>query len=179
MRTTQSQNLTVEDALAILKEVPGVLAVAPVSQGRAQVKYYDENNSVNILGSTPTYFPCATSTSRRAAPSRKRKLKTLARVAVIGPQTAKELLGGDDPLTATIKVKGINFRVMGVTEAKGDQGWFNPDDQVIVPYTTAMQVLFGNDYLNEIDVQGEPGVEQLTHPGFHHRSAAAQAPPAG
>ena len=52
---------------------------------------------------------------------------------------------------------GLNFRVIGVTVAKGDQGWFNPDDQVIIPFTTAMQVLIGTDYLNEISIQGETG----------------------
>ena len=63
----------------------------------------------------------------------------------------------DDPLGETIKVNGINFRVIGVLKAKGDQGWFNPDDQVIVPYTTAMKQLFGVDYLREIDIQAADG----------------------
>jgi putative ABC transport system permease protein len=160
VRTATVQNLTVADAQAILREVPNVLAVAPVSQGRAQVKYYDENNSINILGSSATYFAVRNYQIEKGRIFTEDEAEGLARVAVIGPQTAKELLGGDDPLTATIKVKGINFRVIGVTEAKGDQGWFNPDDIVIVPYTTAMQVLFGNDFLNEISVQGVPGEDQ-------------------
>jgi putative ABC transport system permease protein len=40
-----------------------------------------------------------------------------------------------------------------VTKAKGDQGWFNPDDSATVPYTTAMKQLFGLTYVREIDVQ--------------------------
>jgi putative ABC transport system permease protein len=43
--------------------------------------------------------------------------------------------------------------VVGVTKSKGDQGWYNPDDQVVIPYTTAMKQLLGLDYLREVDVQ--------------------------
>ena len=43
--------------------------------------------------------------------------------------------------------------MIGVTKAKGDQGWFNPDDAATVPYTTAMKQLFGMTYLREIDIQ--------------------------
>ncbi len=75
------------------------------------------------------------------------------RVAVLGPVTATNLFGFSDPLGQTIKINGINFPVIGVLKSKGDQGWFNPDDQVIVPYTVDMHVLMGVDYLREIDVQ--------------------------
>ena len=61
-----------------------------------------------------------------------------------------------------IKIKGINFTVIGVTKAKGDQGFFNPDDQALVPYTTAMKQLFGLDHLGEIDVQAEDGADLST-----------------
>jgi len=77
----------------------------------------------------------------------------MARVAVIGPTTAENLFEGKNPVGETIKIKGINFAVVGMTKAKGSQGWRNPDDQITVPYTTAMKQLFGLDYINEIDIQ--------------------------
>jgi putative ABC transport system permease protein len=160
VRSATSQTLTVADAEAILAEVPEVQAVAPVSQGRAQVKYFGENSSINVLGSASTYFAARNYEIEKGRKFNDAEVDNMARVAVIGPTTAQQLLGGDDPLKATIKVKGVNFRVIGVTKAKGDQGWFNPDDQVTIPYTTAMQVLFGTDYLNEISVQGVSGANQ-------------------
>jgi len=160
VRSTATQTLTVEDAMAILQEVPEVLAVAPVSQGRAQVKYFGENNNINVLGSTGTYFSARNFQIEQGRMFSEAEVENLARVAIIGPKTVEDLLGGDDPLQATIKVKGINFKVIGVTKAKGDQGWYNPDDQVIIPYTTAMKAIFGTDYLNEIDIQGVPGANQ-------------------
>ena len=157
VRSVMQQTLTPEDARAILEEVPDIYAVAPVVQGRAQVKYFDENANINVVGTSTTYFEARNFQLAQGRKFTDGELDNLARVAIIGPTTAENLLGADDPLSATIKVDGLNFRVIGVTVAKGDQGWFNPDDQVIIPFTTAMQVLIGTDYLNEISIQGETG----------------------
>jgi putative ABC transport system permease protein len=81
----------------------------------------------------------------------------MARVCVLGPITVENLFGAEDPIGQTIKLNGMTFRVIGVTKAKGDQGFFNPDDQVLIPYSTAMKQLLGIDYVREIDVQAEEG----------------------
>jgi putative ABC transport system permease protein len=159
VRSIAHRSLTAADGHAILKEVPGIYAVAPVVTGRSQVKYYDQNANVNLVGTANTYFEARNYEVERGRQFTDGEVDNLSRVAIIGPATAENLIGVDDPLTATIKVDGISFRVIGVTAAKGDQGWYNPDDLVIVPYTTAIQVLLGTDYLNEIDVQGEPGYD--------------------
>src|SRR5260370_11797981 len=51
----------------------------------------------------------------------------LARVAILGPTTVENLFGADNPLGEFVKINGVNYSVIGVTKAKGDQGWFNPD----------------------------------------------------
>jgi len=76
-----------------------------------------------------------------------------ARVAVIGPLAAENIFGESSPLNQVVKLNGINFTVVGIFKPKGDQGWFNPDDQIVVPYTTAMHQLFGLTYVREIDIQ--------------------------
>jgi putative ABC transport system permease protein len=87
------------------------------------------------------------------------EVESSARVAVLGPVTAENLFGGAEPVGALVKVNGIGFTVVGVLKSKGDQGWFNPDDQVLVPYTVAMKQLFGLTRLREIDVQGAEGAD--------------------
>ena len=71
----------------------------------------------------------------------------------MGSEVIEKLFGKSDPLGDKIKVNGINFEVIGVLKSKGDRGWHNPDDQIIVPYTTAMKQLFGLKYFQEIDIQ--------------------------
>jgi putative ABC transport system permease protein len=121
----QQQNLVVADALAMVEEVPGVLRLTPVVGKNVQIKYTNHNTNCRASG----------------------------RVVVLGPMTAENLFGVSEPLGETIKINGINFMVIGVTKAKGAQGWNNPDDQVFMPYTTAMKQVFGLDHLNGIDIQ--------------------------
>ncbi|HZZ41700.1 MAG TPA: ABC transporter permease [Tepidisphaeraceae bacterium] len=143
------QNLTVEDGIA-LTEVPGVSAVAPSVSGRVQVKYLSKNARTDCTGTTVTYFPIRNYEIESGKPFNDLDCDAMARVCVIGPVTATNLFGAEDPVDKTIKLNGINFRVVGVLKAKGDQGYYNPDDQAIVPYTTAMKELFGLTYVRDI-----------------------------
>ncbi|HPO12155.1 MAG TPA: ABC transporter permease [Candidatus Hydrogenedentes bacterium] len=159
VRSEARRNLKKEDAEAILAEIPNVLAVAPVVQGRCQVKYYENNSAINVLGTVSTYFRARNYELDRGRLFTDNEAEGMARVAIIGPTTVKNLMVQDEPLGATIKVKGLNFKVIGITKPKGDQGWFDPDDQVIIPYTTAMQQVLGTDHFNEVDVQGVSGAD--------------------
>lgn len=157
--TGTQQNLTVEDAEALLAEAKGVLQVAPVVQGRGQIKYFEKNSSSSVLGCSITYFPIRAFDLDRGRLFSDAETDRMAHVAILGPVVAENLMGKDNPVGATIKINGQNFQVIGITKAKGDQGWFNPDDQVMVPYTTAMNKLFGLDYLREIDIQCKPDAD--------------------
>ena len=152
------QNLTLEDAEAMLS-LEGVDRVAPVVQGNAQVKYLNKNARTNILGTTITYFTLRDFKVEKGHNFTDADADRMSRVAVIGPQTATNLFGDVDPLESYIKLNGVNFRVIGVLKSKGDQGWFNPDDQVIIPHTTAMKQVLGQDRLREIDIQAKAGTD--------------------
>jgi putative ABC transport system permease protein len=151
------QTLTLADAQAILKEVPGVRRIAPVVGSSAQVKYMNHNSRTRVTGTTETYLPIRDFEVERGRPFTESEIDSMARVAILGPATVQDLFGLNEALGQTLKLNGINFTVIGVLKAKGDQGWFNPDDQVLVPFTTAMKQLFGLDYLGEVDVQAAEG----------------------
>ena len=154
-RTSTEQNLTLADAQAIVNEVPGVSLVAPLVTSTAQLKYFNKNASVTVNGTSITYWPIRGFDLERGRSFTEAEVERTARVAVLGPTTVENLFGNSDPVGETIKIKGISFEVVGVLKAKGDQGWYNPDDQAIVPYTTAMKQLFGLDHLREIDIRAE------------------------
>ncbi len=153
-------SLTLDDARALLA-VEGVRLVAPVVRGRAQLKYYNRNSNTTVTGTSITYLPIRSFEVEKGRCFTETEVERMARVAVLGPTTAQDLFGEASPLGETVKIKGINFRVVGVTKAKGDQGFFNPDDQAIVPYTTAMKQLFGRTRgnLDEVDIQAEQGYD--------------------
>ena len=147
------QNLTIADAEALVAEAKGVGRVSPVVRSRAQLKYFNQNTNTTVIGAAPTYFAIRNFEVEKGRAFTDMEVTGVARVAVLGPATVEDLFGEGDVLGENIKLKGITFRVVGVLKAKGDQGWFNPDDQAIIPYTAAMDRVFGLDHLGEIDVQ--------------------------
>jgi putative ABC transport system permease protein len=153
------ETLTVEDAQALLKEAPGIRRIAPAVGSSAQIKYMAQNTRARVTGTTATYLSIRDFQVEKGRVFSDSEVESMGRVAILGPVTVENLFGISDPLGETIKLNGINFTVIGILKAKGDQGWFNPDDQVIVPYTTAMQQLFGLDYVGEIDVQVADGAD--------------------
>jgi len=150
-------NLTDADAKAILAKIDDVQSLAPVVGRNYQMKYLNQNTNTQALGTTPTYLPIRDFEIDSGRMFTDFDVEHWNRVAVLGPVTASNLFGFSDPVGQTIKINGINFLVLGVLKSKGDQGWFNPDDQVIVPYTVDMHLLMGVDSLREIDVQCDPG----------------------
>lgn len=155
----QQQTLTLEDAESIINAFSDAQRVAPVMNGSAQLKYYNKNSRVSVVGTTPSYFPVRNFEIEKGRCFTEPEAEKLARVAVLGPLTVENLFGTDDPLLQTVKINGINFMVVGVMKSKGDQGWYNPDDQAIIPFSTALKEVFGQSAVKkssvkEIDVQG-------------------------
>jgi ABC-type antimicrobial peptide transport system permease subunit len=157
--TGVAQNLTVDDALALTR-VPGVSAVSPVVQGNVQAKYLNQNSRTSVNGVSVPYFEIRNFEIEKGRAFTEGEAESMARVAVIGPNVASNLFGTEEPVGKTIKMNNINYTIVGVLKSKGDSGFNNPDDQALIPYTTAMKIMFGLDYLREVDVQVIDGWDQ-------------------
>ena len=57
------------------------------------------------------------------------------KVVVLGPNVAKELYSGLDPVGRTVKLNGENFLIIGVFKEKGS----DYDNQILIPYTSMMK----------------------------------------
>lgn len=150
------ENLKVADAAALLK-IPEVSRVAPVARTTVQAKHANKNTRPSLLGTTATYFAVRNYQIDIGRVISDDDCSASARVAVLGPTTAENLFGSNykNCVGEKIEIKGVHYRVIGLLVAKGDQGFFNPDDQIIIPHTTAMQQVTGQDYLNEIDLSAK------------------------
>jgi putative ABC transport system permease protein len=152
-------DLTLDDAEKVLQKVHSIRALAPAVSGNKQVKYMNQNAFTNVLGTSVTYLPIRDFEIDTGRMFSEFEVDHWARVAVMGPATVKTLFGRSDPVGQVIKINGLNFTVIGVLKSKGDQGWYNIDDQVIIPYTTAMHLLLGVTYLREIDIEAAAGAD--------------------
>ena len=90
------------------------------------------------------------------------QVKSSVKVVVLGPTARDDLFGvGADPVGQMIRIKNVDFQVIGVTVAKGGMGFANPDDAVYVPLMTAQHFLAGNDFLTSISVAAKDQASML------------------
>jgi macrolide transport system ATP-binding/permease protein len=84
-----------------------------------------------------------------------RDMQRFAPVVVLGQTVAQILFpGGDDPLGRYILIGNNPFEVIGVMSPKGASAYGgDQDDTVLVPISTGLIRLFGQNYLNGITVR--------------------------
>lgn len=157
VRSGSSETLVIGDAAAIIDHIEGAEIVSPLVRGRAQVKYYNENANTTIAGAAQTYLDIRNFEIETGRVFTSFEEERSSRVAILGASIAEQLFGTRDSLDERFRIKNVNFHIIGVLKAKGDQGWFNPDDMVIIPYSTAMKQILGRTYLDEIDVKAGDG----------------------
>lgn len=61
-------------------------------------------------------------------------------VVVLGYNVAMSFLNGRSPVGQTMKINGINYRIVGVMAPKGEGNGDGIDDKVIIPYTSALRI---------------------------------------
>jgi putative ABC transport system permease protein len=144
-RTGDTQTLTVEDADAILRDVPAVEGVAPEVSSSAQVVYGNRNWRSRVVATTPDYLYVRAYQIERGRMFSEEDDGALRHYCVLGPQIVDELfLPSENPVGKEVKIGGKIFTVVGVMLGKGDMGYFNPDNQLYVPLQVGMKRLFGS-----------------------------------
>ncbi|MDE2031356.1 MAG: ABC transporter permease [Patescibacteria group bacterium] len=148
-----AQTLTVEDGNAIANNVQNVLTTAYIVSSREQITATGTNTNTNVIGTNPNYSVARNIEVDDGTFISDSAVLSASKVAVIGPTARDDLFGvGTQAVGQSIRIKGIQFKIIGITKAKGGSGFSNPDDSIYIPYTTAQRYLSGNKYLNEIDV---------------------------
>jgi putative ABC transport system permease protein len=146
--------LKIEDAEAIRREVPGVIAVSEEVISTGQVSAGNQNWFTRIYGESPAYFDIRKWPLAEGASFTPQDVRSANKVCVIGRTTANQVFGSENPIGQVLRVKGVPFLVTGVLTSKGlsPQGT-DQDDIVIMPYTSAMKRVIGGTTLRGIDVQ--------------------------
>ncbi len=151
----QSMKLTMDDAKAIEARSTAITAVQPEMTSRLQAQYLNQNTSTSIVGTTSNYLEVRKYELQAGRMFSRAEDEGRQRVAVLGP-TVLEALGINSPdaiVGEPVRIRGIQFTVVGVLKSKGQSTPFgNPDDQVLVPITTGRFRLFGSDRLRSVSV---------------------------
>jgi len=149
------KTLKLSDAEAIEKSIPLITGVAAQVYRSAQLKYGNKNTNTTVRGTGEKYLKLSNFTIERGRYFNKEEVRSVRKVAVIGSTVVKNLFGDISAIGKEIKVDGNNYLVIGSTEQKGALSWFDPDDQIFIPVTTAQKRLFGIHHIQSIDVQAK------------------------
>ena len=146
--------LKIEDAEAIRREVPGVIAVSEEIRSTTQVAAGNQNWLTQVLGESADYLDIRQWQLADGASFTPQDVRSANKVCVIGRTTASQVFGNDDPVGQVLRIKNVPFVVTGVLTPKGlsAQG-SDQDDVVIMPYTSAMKRVIGGTTLRSINVQ--------------------------
>ena len=146
-----STTLKLADAVA-LRSLAGVDAVAPELSTQKLVVAGTKNTTTTVIGTTADYPTVRAYTIWQGSFLTSASIDAGLRVAVLGATTADDLGLGASAIGTDITVGGLPFRVVGILQAKGGTGFASPDDEVLVPVSTANSLLVGGSSVRSIGV---------------------------
>lgn len=131
---------------------PYIEAVNGQAIGQEWVVYGSKERRVLIYGCSPDYpqiMKIAKINQGRFFSDNENE--SLAKVVVLGSTVAEKLFGGENPLGKNIKMKGQNFKVVGVFKPQGGISFgVDINDILYVPLETTLKEILGIDYLTEM-----------------------------
>ena len=151
--TGKVDTLMLKDATFIEQNIPLITGVAAQVYRSAQLKFGNKNTNTTVRGTGKNYRRLANFEMQKGRYFNQQEINVAKRVCILGATVVKNLFAEANPLGETIKVDGKNFMVIGMTEPKGALSWFDPDDQIFIPVTTAQKRVFGMNHIQSIDVQ--------------------------
>jgi macrolide transport system ATP-binding/permease protein len=159
--------LTINDANTIAKEINGV-TVSYIDRQVAQVVYGNRNWSTDVSGVTPEYLTIRDWPIAAGRAFTDDEAQNAAPVCLLGQTVASNLFAdGDDPVGSTIRVKNFPLRVVGVLAAKGQSGFGqDQDDVILTPFYTAERKVLGSSQVSAIvsSVTGNGSTNPVLNP---------------
>ena len=145
-------DLTLQDARAVLRGVAGVRRVVPIVIGSEAVSHRERERHVRVVGATRDFLP-----ARRLWVAGGRNLPELewergAPVALLGSKLARELFPTASPIGEHVRVGDRRLRVLGIVGGEGHQLGLDITDMALVPVGTAT-ALYDRDGLDRMLVE--------------------------
>ncbi|MYK86944.1 MAG: ABC transporter permease, partial [Acidobacteria bacterium] len=115
-RTRNNPRITLADAEAIRRFASGVTAVMAEGRRSGEVRYRQHVlESVRIQGVTEEFIRFSTFNAEIGRLMTPAEVRRKRNVAVLGSDTADRLFGALDPIDRQVKIRGVPFRVIGVS----------------------------------------------------------------
>jgi putative ABC transport system permease protein len=124
-------------------QAPAIRRAAAEVQGTQQVLYSGRDTRATVSGVTANYFAVRNKAVEYGGSLTESDVNNKARVAVIGADVVEDLYPNDEfPIGTSIRIRGIQYKVIGVLERQGGMGMMNEDTNIYIPLTTAQARLY-------------------------------------
>jgi len=137
------------DIEVISREVSGVEAVAPIAGLATQAIFGNRNWSTSITGSTNDFMAARDWPVAKGRVFTVGELRAGKAVCILGTTVTRELFGAEEPSGATIRLKKLAFKVIGVFSSKGESPFgTDRDNFILIPMRTFQRRIAGNTDVN-------------------------------
>jgi len=143
--------LSNRDVENIRNGIENVLYVVPTINVNLDVRYRQVTAFAQVRASNQYYHLTQNWEIESGRFINEQDVRYASKVAVIGPQLAKDLYGEMDPIGQEVKIANKRCKVIGVMKEKKFFDEVN-ERNMIIPYTTAQMRETGNDHVNSISV---------------------------
>jgi putative ABC transport system permease protein len=126
--------------------------------GVAEAKYSNTSKKVTLYGVTANYGDVQNTKAVEGQWFTDTDNDRAKRVAVLGPEIAKQLFGEVDPINKSIRLEGQSYQILGVLEKKGG-GFGGPsfDNYVYIPWRT-LQDQFNIQLVDSFVLEVQEGI---------------------
>ena len=149
--------LTMDDARA-LEKVPNIVAVTPIVWGNSEVSANGRVRRTMVYGTGPAMREVSKLTVGVGNFLPQEEMENARALAVLGPKLKNELFGTEPAQGQRLRIGGMQFRIIGVMEPKGQFLGVDLDDMVYIPVARALE-LYNRDGLMRINLSYREGVD--------------------
>lgn len=180
MGTPLKQGLS-EDDIGSIGQLDNITGISPTVQSQAGIVYNGKvKENVSILGKNEVYFNTDTTLLRIGRVINPIDVESKNNVAVIGSNIEKEFFYGKNPVGHKLTINGITYTIIGVLSPANELGIGASNDNIVVPYTTALRNLNVKNitsldvYLHDTDLADETviNIKGVLNKAFNYKDNA-------
>lgn len=139
-----------QDAVVIKREVDEIEAITSYVRGIGTVQYGNQKTDAMFVGTTDEYPVVESAQVVQGSFFDAAQGNSISKVVVLGYMINQDLFGDADPIGERVKIKRESFRVIGVMEERGVEGFQNQDELVFIPLPTAQKIMLGINHVSMI-----------------------------
>lgn len=146
------------------ERIPGVVATYALGMGQEKITYGNKEKKIGLFGTNSSYPSIDKQQIAEGHFFSDEEEAAIASVVVLGSTLKKILLGDEDALGKFVRIKGQDFRVIGVMKSVGARFTLNYDEYAFLPLKTLQKKIVGIDSIMYFvaKVQDESKVEFVT-----------------